>query len=77
VVENQDYNKMNVQNLGIVFGPTLMGTPVISDPSIPPSLSGVSGPLSQNDGIGLNDMGWQCKVVETILMNYRSIFVMD
>ncbi|CAG8703299.1 6204_t:CDS:2, partial [Ambispora gerdemannii] len=23
------------------------------------------------DGSGLNDMGWQCKVVETILENYR------
>ncbi|CAB5133239.1 unnamed protein product [Rhizophagus irregularis] len=63
VVENQEYNKMNEHNLSIVFGPTLMGTPLPDH--------------SQNDAAGLNDMGLQYKVVETILMSYRSIFVME
>ncbi|RIA82502.1 Rho GTPase activation protein [Glomus cerebriforme] len=79
VVKNQEYNKMSVQNLGIVFGPTLMGSPNVNGPnstSIPPSLSGITCPVPQSDGPALNDMGWQCKVVETILMNYHSIFVM-
>ncbi|GES88458.1 RhoGAP-domain-containing protein [Rhizophagus clarus] len=66
VVENQEYNKMNAQNLSIVFGPTLMGSPLVNNPD-----------QSQNDGAGLNDMGLQCKVVETILLSYRSIFVME
>ncbi|CAG8574261.1 9732_t:CDS:10, partial [Acaulospora colombiana] len=30
VVSNQDVNKMTVQNLGIVLGPTLMGNPMVS-----------------------------------------------
>lgn len=63
MVENQEYNKMNEHNLSIVFGPTLMGTPLPDH--------------SQNDAAGLNDMGLQYKVVETILMSYRSIFVME
>lgn len=68
MVENQEYNKMNEHNLSIVFGPTLMGSPLVN-PNSPDH--------SQNDGAGLNDMGLQYKVVETILMSYRSIFVME
>jgi hypothetical protein len=69
VVENQEYNKMNAQNLSIVFGPTLMGDLLVNNPNFTDQ--------SQNDGTGFNDMGLQCKVVETILMSYHSIFVMD
>ncbi|CAG8505076.1 27620_t:CDS:10 [Racocetra persica] len=89
IVQNQEKNKMSVQNLGIVLGPTLMGSPVVTAISNPVSSSGLSSGLSlQNpnmalssplsnvsDGGGLNDMGWQCKVVETILDNYLAIFV--
>ncbi|CAG8588169.1 2465_t:CDS:2, partial [Scutellospora calospora] len=85
VVQNQEKNKMNVQNLGIVFGPTLMGSPVVTavSNSASSSLSGASLqnsstapiPYVTSDSGGLNDMAWQCKVVETILENYLNIFV--
>ncbi|CAI2176178.1 15309_t:CDS:10, partial [Funneliformis geosporum] len=68
VVKNQEYNKMNVQNLGIVFGPTLLGSPVIGGAN---STSGVSGSvLLQNDGAGLNDMSWQCKLTLELQRNW-------
>ncbi|CAG8641609.1 10721_t:CDS:2, partial [Racocetra fulgida] len=66
--DNQEKNKMNVQNLGIVFGPTLMGSPIVTAISNPVSSSGLSlqnsntalsSPLSHvsDSGGGLNDMG--------------------
>ncbi|CAG8618131.1 12011_t:CDS:10, partial [Dentiscutata heterogama] len=76
IVQNQDINKMNVQNLGIVFGPTLMGSPAISNPvSLQNSSTAPVAPYVASDGGGFNDMGWQCKVVEIILENYIAIFV--
>ncbi|CAG8504023.1 29154_t:CDS:10 [Gigaspora margarita] len=77
IVQNQDKNKMNVQNLGIVFGPTLMGSPVvaISNPVSLQNSSTAPTPYAASDSGGLNDMGWQCKVVEAILENYIAIFV--
>ncbi|CAG8756298.1 15675_t:CDS:10, partial [Dentiscutata erythropus] len=83
IVQNQDINKMSVQNLGIVFGPTLMGSPAISNPvslqnsSLQNSSTAPIAPMPYvaSDGGGFNDMGWQCKVVEIILENYIAIFV--
>ncbi|CAG8789935.1 3107_t:CDS:2, partial [Gigaspora rosea] len=78
IVQNQDKNKMSVQNLGIVFGPTLMGSPVVTAISNPVSLQNSNTaptPYVASDSGGLNDMGWQCKVVEAILENYLAIFV--
>ena len=77
MVAHQEYNKMSVQNLGIVFGPTLMGSPTVNGPNPTSIPQVISSPIPQNDGVGLNDMGWQCRVVETILMNYHAIFVME
>ncbi|KAG9288682.1 hypothetical protein G9A89_004301 [Geosiphon pyriformis] len=78
VVANQKINKMGVQNLAIVFGPTLLRAPLVSPiTSVSSTASLNMMPLNTVDGIGLNDMGWQCKVVETILDNYRVIFVQD
>ena len=77
VVANQEYNKMSVQSLGIIFGPTLMGNQISNGSNstpMPSSLSGISYPIPQND---VDDMGYQCKVVETILTNYHAIFVME
>jgi hypothetical protein len=68
---------MSVQNLGIVFGPTLMGSPTVNGPNPTFTPQNISSPIPQNDGVGLNDMGWQCKVVEIILTKYHSIFVME
>ena len=67
---------MGVKNLGIVFGPTLMGSPAIPNPTastIP--MQGMASIVVDNGG--LDDMSWQCRVVETILENYKVIFVHD
>ncbi|KAG5459476.1 MAG: Rho GTPase activation protein [Olpidium bornovanus] len=58
VQAHQRHNRMGVSNLGIIFGPTLMGSP--------PAAADL-----------LNDMTHQCRVVETILENYRLIFEPD
>ncbi|SPN99780.1 related to GTPase-activating protein beta-chimerin [Cephalotrichum gorgonifer] len=54
VMENSHINRMTSYNLGVIFGPTLMGS---GDPST-----------------GIQDAGWQIKVVETILDNTYNIF---
>ncbi|CAG8575975.1 4612_t:CDS:10 [Paraglomus brasilianum] len=76
IVANEESNKMGVKNLGIVFGPTLMGSPAIPNPTastIP--MQGMASIVVDNGG--LDDMSWQCRVVETILENYKVIFVHD
>ncbi|CAG8549725.1 4232_t:CDS:10 [Paraglomus occultum] len=90
IVANEESNKMGVKNLGIVFGPTLMGSPAIPNPTASTVPMFMGSPASPNltaatipmqgitsiavDNGGLDDMSWQCRVVETILENYKVIF---
>lgn len=63
----ESVNQMTAHNLAIVFGPTLLRPPneaVLADMS---SKSG--GPVH------LQDMGYQCKAIETIILKYKDIFV--
>ncbi|CDO68401.1 hypothetical protein BN946_scf184815.g48 [Trametes cinnabarina] len=60
VVQHEAQNAMSVQNLAIVFGPTLFG-------------QGQIGPNGQMNGMA--DTSLQNKAVETILEHYLDIFV--
>ncbi|KAH9830027.1 Rho GTPase activation protein [Rhodofomes roseus] len=62
IVEHEAENAMSVQNLAIVFGPTLFGQ----------MLPGMNGQLN-----GMADAGLQNKAIETILEHYTDIFVDD
>ncbi|KAJ7317599.1 hypothetical protein JRQ81_003761 [Phrynocephalus forsythii] len=61
VAERYEENKMSPNNLGIIFGPTIIR---------PPGISGVS--LSC-----LVDSGYQSQLVEFLILNYERIFGMD
>ncbi|KZT66142.1 RhoGAP-domain-containing protein [Daedalea quercina L-15889] len=60
VVEHEAENAMSVQNVAIVFGPTLFG-------QLAPNMNGQMN--------GMADAGLQNKAVETILEHYTDIFV--
>ncbi|KAJ8487154.1 hypothetical protein ONZ51_g4392 [Trametes cubensis] len=60
VVQHEAQNAMSVQNLAIVFGPTLFGQ----------GQPGINGQLN-----GMADASLQNKAVETILEHYTDIFV--
>ncbi|PIL25298.1 transporter [Ganoderma sinense ZZ0214-1] len=60
VVQHEALNQMSVQNLAIVFGPTLFG-------QVQPGLNGAMN--------GMADASLQNKAVETILEHYTDIFV--
>ncbi|CAH1765344.1 14943_t:CDS:10, partial [Entrophospora sp. SA101] len=106
LVANQEYNKMSVKNLAIVFGPTLFGNggnigtsnnvgnsvggvqqqnpiseSVVQFTPSSQSLLGIAAASQQQSLIDMmlesNDTSYQCKVVETILSNYKAIFVQD
>ena len=63
VSQHSEKNRMTPSNLGICFGPTLMG---------PASESGsANGGGPQND---IKDAGWQARVVETLVNNTFQIF---
>ncbi|EJF59372.1 GTPase activating protein [Dichomitus squalens LYAD-421 SS1] len=62
VVQHEAQNQMSVQNLAIVFGPTLFG-------QVQPGLNGAMN--------GMADASLQNKAVETILEHYTDIFVDD
>lgn len=62
VVEHEAQNQMSVQNLAIVFGPTLFGQ----------GQPGLNGAMN-----GMADASLQNKAVETILEHYTDIFVDD
>ncbi|KAI0741304.1 GTPase activating protein [Daedaleopsis nitida] len=63
VVQHEAQNQMSVQNVAIVFGPTLFGQP---------------GGLTTNGALnGMADAPLQNKAVETILEHYTDIFVDD
>ncbi|POY73436.1 hypothetical protein BMF94_3774 [Rhodotorula taiwanensis] len=82
IAQHDAVNQMSRSNLAIVFGPNLLGAP-------PPQLAHhFPGPASSSDGAangsapttgggggGLQDMQWQCKCVETILLHFVEIFV--
>jgi hypothetical protein len=63
VIQHEAENSMSVQNIAIVFGPTLFGMPmaVIAN--------------GQLNGAGMADTGYQNRAIETILEHYRDIFV--
>ncbi|KAI0675918.1 GTPase activating protein [Trametes maxima] len=60
IVQHEAQNSMSVQNLAIVFGPTLFGQ----------GQPGINGQLN-----GMADASLQNKAVETILEHYTDIFV--
>lgn len=61
VAERYEENKMSPNNLGIVFGPTLMRPGAGSDVSMS----------------CLVDSGYQAQVVEFLIQNYERVFGMD
>ena len=65
---NESINQMSAHNLAIVFGPTLLRSP--NDPASKDKLANASG-----GPVDLQDMNYQCKAIETILLKYRDIFV--
>ena len=65
---NESMNQMSAHNLAIVFGPTLLRSP--NDPASKDKLANASG-----GPVDLQDMNYQCKAIETILLKYRDIFV--
>lgn len=60
VAEHSPQNRMTPTNLGICFGPTLMGQQVHG-----------GGP---GGGVDIKDAAWQARVVETLLNNTFQIF---
>lgn len=79
VAQHESVNQMSRSNLAIVFGPNLLGAP-------PPQLAHLyPGPVADGTpqsaggggggGGGLQDMQWQCKCIETILLHFVEIFV--
>ncbi|KAK0553737.1 Rho GTPase-activating protein [Tilletia horrida] len=79
--EEESVNQMSASNLAIVFGPTLLSPREGSAPALAAAAAanGAAGgsvdPLGQPSGLQLQDMGFQCRAVETILEKYREIFV--
>ncbi|KAM6216861.1 LOW QUALITY PROTEIN: GEM-interacting protein [Rhynchocyon petersi] len=65
VAAQSEENKMSANNLGIVFGPTLLR---------PPDSSGVAGP---GPVTCLLDSGHQAQLVEFLIVYYEQIFGMD
>ena len=63
VVEQKDSNRMQIPNLAIVFGPTLMW---------PPPSSGGTAILQSQQNLAL-DMMQQNVIVETLLSNAHSV----
>ncbi|XP_066471240.1 GEM-interacting protein [Tiliqua scincoides] len=61
VAENYEENKMSPNNLGIIFGPTLIRPPFGNDVSMS----------------CLVDSGYQSQLVEFLILNYERIFGMD
>ncbi|KAJ6634403.1 hypothetical protein lerEdw1_014039, partial [Lerista edwardsae] len=61
VSENYEENKMSPNNLGIIFGPTLIRPPFGNDVSMS----------------CLVDSGYQSQLVEFLILNYERIFGMD
>lgn len=61
VAENYEENKMSPNNLGIIFGPTLIRPPFSNDVSMS----------------CLIDSGYQSQLVEFLILNYERIFGMD
>ncbi|TDL24106.1 GTPase activating protein [Rickenella mellea] len=61
-------NSMSIQNVAIVFGPTLFGLP---SPGMP------GGPGQTNGAPAMADAAHQNKAVETILEHYSDIFIDD
>ncbi len=62
VAKNAAQNEMDIHELATIFGPILMGSEWVDEQE-----SVVSGDT-------LQDIHEQCKIVETILMNYKEIF---
>lgn len=61
---HESTNQMGLQNLGIVFGPTLLSTPIPRN--MPPAQA-----ERERDQINFRDMSAQCRVIETILDKYE------
>lgn len=84
VAQHESVNQMSRSNLAIVFGPNLLGAPPPQLAHLypgPTSASGADGTPSSagggggSGGGGLQDMQWQCKCIETILLHFVEIFV--
>lgn len=81
VAQHESVNQMSRSNLAIVFGPNLLGAPPPQLAHLYPGPGAVSGadgtPQSSGGGGGggLQDMQWQCKCIETILLHFVEIFV--
>lgn len=61
VAERYEENKMSPNNLGIIFGPTLIHPPISNDVSMS----------------CLVDSGYQSQLVEFLIVNYEKVFGMD
>ncbi|XP_015283244.1 PREDICTED: GEM-interacting protein isoform X1 [Gekko japonicus] len=61
VAERYEENKMSANNLGIIFGPTLIHPPTCNDVSM----------------LCLVESGYQSQLVEFLILNYEKVFGMD
>ncbi|XP_048338913.1 GEM-interacting protein-like, partial [Sphaerodactylus townsendi] len=61
VAERYEENKMSPNNLGIIFGPTLIHPPTTNDVSM----------------LCLVESGYQSQLVEFLILNYEKVFGMD
>lgn len=64
VRSHESINQMSARNLAIVFGPNLLKPQ-----------DGDAGVTAGGGPVQLQDMQFQCKAIETILLKYRDIFV--
>lgn len=87
---DESLNQMGASNLAIVFGPTLLNPPTTGTLSEDDPAGGGAGTAPHSDDTAaaaaapssssssaLQDMQYQAKAVETILVHYRDIFLED